>query len=141
MAHDVTPTTALPDAQWCRTRQRFLAEEGSVIPALKQIGRPLFLKLKTDDETGASVIVRLEDSAADGVRLSLHSQDTVEEDGLIVSMTLDTWRRLLTGSLDLATGLMGRDVKAKGSMFELMRIADPAEHIIQAFAKAEQGGA
>ncbi len=119
-----------------------LSQDPSTAAALKKIGRPLFLKLKSDDE-GESRIVRLATNGEGDVTLTLHPTQTVEEDGLIVSMNLDTWRRLLSGSLDLATGLMGRDVKAKGSMFELMRIADPAERIIQGFASAQKqtGGA
>lgn len=137
VARPVTPTNRLPDESWCRQREAPLSKDASTAAALKKIGRPLFLKLKSDDE-GESRIVRLAADDEGAVRLTLHPHETIDEDGLIVSMTLDTWRRLLSGSLDLATGLMGRDVKAKGSMFELMRIADPAERIIQGFAEAEK---
>ncbi len=130
----------LPDQAWCRRVDAALSDDDATRQALTTIGRPLFLKLKESEE-GASVILRLA-KEDDTPTLTLHEGDTVTEDGLIVSMTLDTWRRLLSGSLDLATGFMGRDVKAKGSMFELMRIADPAETVIQRFAKAvETGGA
>jgi putative sterol carrier protein len=129
----------LPDEAWCQKRQGRLQQDDEVLKALEKIGKPLFLKLKKTED-GPFVITRLAEENGQ-VALGLHDQETVEEEGLIVSMTLDTWRRLLSGSLDLATGLMGRDVKAKGSMFELMRIADPAERIIQAFARVEKGGA
>lgn len=128
----------LPDADWCRRVDAALSDDEATRQALEKIGRPLFLKLKQDDE-GPFVILRLA-KEENTPRLTLHDEETVTEDGLIVSMTLDTWRRLLSGSLDLATGFMGRDVKAKGSMFELMRIADPAETVIKRFAEAVNNG-
>lgn len=131
-------TDRLPDEQWCRRVDAALSRDDPTRQALSKIGRPLFLKLKESDE-GRFVILRL-GKEDDTPALTLHHEETVTEDGLVVSMTLDTWRRLISGSLDLATGFMGRDVKAKGSMFELMRIADPAETVIQRFAKAIENG-
>jgi hypothetical protein len=133
----VTDEPGLPDAAWCDRIGRRLAAAPAYRDAIGEIGTPLFVKLKEPGSEG-SVILRF---AADGkTPVHLHGADQVEEEGLIVSTDTETWGRLLRGSADLTTAVMGRDVRVKGSMFKIMKIADPAERIVQAIARATRRG-
>lgn len=98
--------------------------------AVDEIGDPLFIKVKSVDESD-SILLAIGDGSSEAP-ITRHASETVEaEDAIIVSMKVDTWERLLNGSTDLMTSFMGRDIKAKASMFKLMKLTDPAEKLIQ----------
>ena len=125
--------SGLPDAAWCQSVSGTLNGNEEWKGAVQKIGEPLYIKVKTDDES-ESVILAVGD-AADTPAVTLHGSDTVDGEGIIVSMKMETWDRLLRGGTDLMNAFMGRDIKAKASMFKLMKITDPAERLIQLMAE------
>lgn len=129
--------SGLPDAEWCKDVSETLGGNADWKGAVDKIGEPLYIKVKTDDEAD-SVILAVGDAAAQPA-VTLHDGETVDGEGIIVSMKMETWDRLLRGSTDLMNAFMGRDIKAKASMFKLMKITDPAERLIQLMADARPG--
>jgi putative sterol carrier protein len=127
----VAPATRLPDPAWCDRVGAVLQTDSAYQAAIQEIGTPLFVKLK-DPDNQSSVILRLAAETA----MSLQPDGHVSEEGIIVSTDIETWGRLLRGSTDLTTAVMGRDVRASGSMFRLMRIANPAEKILERISAA-----
>lgn len=129
--------SGLPDAAWCQAVSKSLAGNDEWKGAVAGIGEPLFIKVKTDDETSA-VLLAVGD-AGDQPAVTIHDSETVEGDAIIVSMKWEVWDRLLRGATDLMNAFMSREIKAKASMFKLMKITDPAETLIRLIGEQKVG--
>ena len=84
------------------------------------------LKIK---DTERAVFLLLQDTAGVPPVQPIAEEETPEE-ALRIGMAVDVWERLLSGSVDLSNALMVGDIKAKASMFKLMKIATPAEELV-----------
>lgn len=97
---------------------------------------------RTFERLGSAVSIKVKDAAGDAVFLLFQDapgapavqviqEDETPEEALRIGMGIDTWERLLSGGVDLTNALMVGDIKAKASMFRLMKIATPAEELVE----------
>jgi len=128
----------IPDDAWVARVSGRLQGNGEWGKAVRDVGDPLFLKVKSEDES-ASVLLQLGDGSAAPAVTRYPGERVEGEDAIVVSMRVDTWERLLNGTQDLMSAFMGRDVKAKASMMKLMRIANPAETLLRLVGEAQRG--
>ncbi|MBW3584196.1 MAG: SCP2 sterol-binding domain-containing protein [Euryarchaeota archaeon] len=120
--------TPVPDAGWAERMSRVLAGEERWSRTFERLGSEVSIKVK--DAAGDPVFLLFQDAPGAPAVQTIQEDETPEE-ALRIGMGVDTWERLLSGGVDLTNALMVGDIKAKASMFKLMKIATPAEELVE----------